>query len=90
MTTEQQRVVMPEHQSLDHGSTVVVTNTDSEMFYILKWCERQGKKVSGWMYDHNEFPFCISVSGGIVGWTDRMDRALYYKPFSEFLSDIEA
>ena len=81
---------MPEYKSLEHGSTVIVAENDSELFYILKWCERIGKDVGGWMYNNDGYPFCISVHGKIVGWTDKLDRALYYKPFSEFLADIEA
>ena len=80
--------VMPEPKSLEHGSTVIVARNESELFYILKWCERVGKDVGGWMYDNGGYPFCISVHGNIVGWTDKMDRALHYKPFAEFLADI--
>ena len=83
-------IVRPKYKSLEHNSTVVACRNDSEMFYVLKWCERMGKKVSRWMYDRNEFPFCVSVNGDIVGWTDQMDRALYYKPFEEYVNDIEA
>lgn len=80
----------PKHKSLEHGSTVIVCNDSSELFYVLKWCERVGKDVSGWMYDRSEFPFCISVHGQIVGWTDLMDRALYYKSFEEYVNDTKA
>jgi len=80
-----------EEGCLEHGSTVVVTTNDAELCYVLKWAERQGKSVSRWMYDHvfdaNNQHFCLSLSGDVVGWQDRMDRALYYKPFSEFLDE---
>ena len=79
---------MEEYKSLEHGSTVVVTNNDSELFYVLKWCERVGKDVGGWMYEQDEFPFCVAPAGKFVGFSRQMDRALYYKPFSEFMSDI--
>lgn len=79
---------MAEYKSLEHGSTVVVCSNDSEMFYFLKYAERIGKDVSRWLYDHDEFPVCLSVSDDIVGWVIELDRALYYKPFNEFLADI--
>jgi len=85
-------LVMPEHKSLEHASTVVVTTDDSELWYVLKWAERQGKHVAKWMYDHvfnsDNTVFCISTAGDMVGWTDQMDRSLYYKPFDEFLGDM--
>ena len=80
---------MTEYMSLEHGSTVVVVEDTSELFYLIKWMERSGKTVSEFFVDINEFPFCISVCGPIAGWTIRMDRALYYKSFAEFLSDIK-
>jgi len=81
--------VMPEYKSLEHGSTVIVANNAHELAYLISWCKEAGKGEP-YLGDVEKFPFCVSVSGELAGWTDRMDRALYYKPFSEFLSDIEA
>jgi hypothetical protein len=56
-----------------------------ELVVILNWCTLQGKSIAAYMRDVNEFPYCLSVSGDAVGWTNDMDRALYYMPFGEFI-----
>jgi len=79
---------MADYKSLEHGSTVIVVKTRPELCYVLEWCELNGKHTSKFMYSVDSFPICLSVDGDMVGWTDRMDRALYYKPFLEFIGDI--
>ena len=79
---------MAEYKSLEHGSTVVVIRSRPELCYILEWCELNGKLATEQMYSVDSFPICVSVHGDTVGWTDLMDRALYYKPFLEFVGDI--
>ena len=79
---------MPKYMSLEHGSTVVVTNNESELFSVLDWCEMKQKLTASYMHNVINFPMCFAVDGDVVGWTNQMDRALYYKPFAEFLSDI--
>lgn len=74
-----------ECKGLEHGSTVVVCTDDSELFYVLKWAEREGKDFRHVVYCIEKFPFCIATAGDRLGWTDLMDRALYYMPFSEFI-----
>lgn len=85
---ELERLVMPEYKSLEHGSTVVVCENSFELFFVLRWAGFVGKGVSEWMHERDTFPFCVAVAGDLLSWTDRMDRALYYKPFTEFRSDI--
>lgn len=77
----------PKYKSLEHGSTVVVATNEHELAYIRSWCKQAGKG-NPYLGDAESFPFCVSTAGEQAGWTDRMDRALYYKPFSEFLADI--
>ena len=79
---------MSEYKSIEHSSTVITCNNDSELFYVLKWSERSGKHVVSWMYERDKFPFHVSVHSNIVGWTDLDDRALYYMPFSEFIDSL--
>jgi len=79
---------MHEYTALEHNSTVVTVSNKAELRYVLTWAEESGRQVSGYMWDRDTFPYCLSLCGEIVGWVDRMDRALYYKSFSEFLKDI--
>jgi hypothetical protein len=74
------------YKTLGHGSTVIVITDGAEFAYIQKWCESQGKRL---LFNPKSFPICVSVADELVGWTDHMDRALYYKSFDEFLCDIK-
>lgn len=74
---------LPEYKSLDHGSTVVVCNNLSEFRYMVAWCEDNGK-LPPLLCDPKKYPFCVATKDG--GWTDRMDRSLYYMSFLEFIS----
>jgi hypothetical protein len=56
-----------------------------ELSYILAWCLSRKKKVCDYINNIDTFPFYISVSGEIVGYSDSSDRALYYMSFDEFL-----
>ena len=71
-----------------HGSTVIAVNNRSELLYVLEWCKLKGKSISDHILKQDKFPYCLSVRGDIVGWTDLMDRALYYKSFSEFVGNV--
>lgn len=75
-----------EYKGIKHGSTVVVCSGLPEFRYLSAWCEVYGKLNLSLMKDPEAYPFCVATKDG--GWTDRMDRALYYKSFSEFLDDI--
>ena len=76
-----------EYKSIEHASTVVVATNIMELAYLLAWCDENNKDVAHFMREVTDFPYCLSLNGEIVGWTNQMDRALYYKPFSEFLAD---
>ena len=77
----------PEYKSIEHGSTVVVATSRMELAYLLAWCDENNKEVAHFMREVTDFPYCISLNSDVVGFTKQMDRALYYKPFSEFLAD---
>jgi hypothetical protein len=77
-----------EYKELGHGSTVITVNNRPELLYVLEWCKLQNKKIGAFMHDIEVFPYNLSVHSEVVGWTDLMDRALYYMPFREFLDKI--
>ncbi len=83
-----QKRILNDRISLEHGSTVVVVNNKVELNKVLNWCKEKDKIIIDWFNKVEKFPLCISVASDIVGWTDKMDRALYYKPFEDFLKDI--
>ena len=74
-----------EYKELGHGSTVITVNSRPELLYVLEWCKLQNKKVGEFMYQVTDFPYNLSVHSEFVGWTNLMDRALYYISFREFL-----
>jgi len=73
---------------LEHNSTMIVCNSMTETHDVLSWAEEAGKKTAPYMWTNSTFPYCLSVSGGIVGWTKEMDRALNYQPYSSFASNF--
>ena len=77
------------HKGIYFGSTVVVATNRSELMYLLEWAEEKSMSISDYMWSRYKFPYCLSFSDKIVGWTDQMDRNLYYKSFDEFLKDIK-
>ena len=77
-----------EYKELGHGSTAITVNNRPELLYVLEWCKLQNKKIGSFMYDIEVFPYNLFVHSEVVGWTDLMDRALYYMPFREFLDKI--
>jgi len=79
---------MAEYKSLEHGSTVIVATNAHELAYIESWCKENGKGAP-WLGEREIFPFCVSVAGELAGWTDKMDRALYYMPFRDFMNIID-
>ena len=75
---------LPAYKSFEHGSTVVKVNNKTEQDEVLMWGKKQGKNVSDFMWKNAKFPIAYGFSGKIVGFVDRMDRALYYMSFEEF------
>lgn len=66
---------------LGHPSTVVVAESEEELVYIQNWCEINNTPPP-FMGRKKHFPCALSINGG--GWTDNMDRALYYVRFVDF------
>ena len=77
----------PQYKDLEHASTVIVLNTETEKSVVLNWAEIKGK-IGGACIKNMELPFCISVEGKIVGFVNEMDRALYYMSFEKFMTLI--
>jgi len=73
------------YKSLNHGSTVIVTKSFEQLKTVVDWAFNKGKIIPGYISRNNSFPFCISVDGDCIGYTEQMDRALYYMPYDEFL-----
>lgn len=67
---------------------VIVCRDSSEQAYLLDWCERKGKEVSGWMFENKDFPICYCCYDGLVGFTRSMDRAIGYKDFKVFYNQL--
>ena len=74
-----------EYKSIEHGSTVVVCKDICEVAYVKAWLKKNDK-LPTFLGDSEVYPFCIGTKDG--AWTTSMDRALYYKPFEEFISDL--
>ena len=68
---------------LDHPNTMVVATNQAEVSYIENWCEIN-KVLPPFMGKVEKFPIALSVNGG--GWTNMMDRALYYVKFKDFIN----
>lgn len=87
MESPKERVVIfsSEYKGIEHASTVVVCKNRPEFEYVKAWCIENGKS-SPYLGYPKDYPFCIGTKEG--SWTDSMNRALYYKPFEEFLADL--
>ena len=68
---------------LKHPNTMVVATNKAELAYIEKWCDMHDI-LPPWMGDRDRLPIALSPNGG--GWTDHMDRALYYVRFRDFIA----
>jgi hypothetical protein len=77
-----------DYGGLEHVSTMIVCNSMIEAHDVLSWAEEAGKNTAPYMWTNSTFPYCLSVSGDIVGWTKEMDRALNYQPYSSFASNF--
>ena len=73
---------------LERHNSVIVCNNKAELAYVIAWCDGQGKHVADYMRTKYKFPYCLSVAGDIVGWIDRMDRAVYYIDFITFVKAV--
>jgi len=62
---------------------MIVCLNKAELAYVAIWCEMNDIFPS-FMGDSKLFPIAVSANGG--GWTDSMDRALYYVRFKDFVS----
>ena len=78
----------PKIKELEHPNTMVVCKKKSEIQRVLRWAHKQNKSINDFYYEIDTFPFCLSVHGPFVGWTNSMKRGFYYKPFNEFINDI--
>jgi len=75
----------PKYKSLEHGSTVIKAESFEQLKTVVDWAFDQGKIIPGHISRNKLFPYGISVGGDCLGYTKRMDRALYYMPYEEFL-----
>ncbi len=73
---------------LKKPNSVIVCNNKDELAYVIAWCDSQGKQVTGYMRNNDKFPYCLSVADNIVGWIDRMDRAIDYIDFMTFAKEV--
>jgi hypothetical protein len=66
-----------------HPLAMVVINNPAELAYMQSWFEINGRDC-GWSGPRETYPIALSINDGT--WTDRMDRAIYYVPFKEFVA----
>lgn len=64
---------------------MIVAANKAEFAYILAWCAMNDIDPP-WLGDREDFPIALSPNGR--GWTDHMDRALYYVRFIDFVGAI--
>jgi len=73
---------------LERRNFVVECKSKPELEYVIAWCDIKGKQVADYMRAQEKFPYCLSVTGDIVGWIDRMDWAVYYIDFMTFVKAV--
>jgi hypothetical protein len=71
-----------------HPSSVVKIEHAGELAYLLAWCDFKKINVAGWQRDINNFPIALSLNQVNLGWTDKLDRALYYVSFNDYLLQV--
>lgn len=71
---------------IDHVNNVVVCENDQEFRYMISWCNENDKGLP--FSGDPTFPICIGTGQELAGWTQSMDRALYYMPFLEFIQKV--
>lgn len=69
--------------NLSHPNTMIVAVNQAEVAYLEKYCEALDF-LPPWIGQRDAYPVALSPNGN--GWTDRMDRALYYVRFKDFIN----
>jgi len=67
----------------------ITINNKPELKYVLEWCDNREKLIAPYMYMEQSFPYFLDVQGGVVGWTDRSDRAAEYITFRQFVGEVD-
>ena len=70
---------------INHPNTMIVINSQAELSYIIEWCEAKDI-LPPYLGERKDYPIAASANG--EGWTNHMDRALYYMPFVEFIKAV--
>lgn len=65
------------------GPTVVQVDSSDDLWRLLKWCERQGKKVKQCMYKQEDYPFFVTTASEVTGWSRSSPN---YVPFDDFMN----
>ena len=66
----------------------VITRNRAEAAYMLEWCYEKAWLPPALSVDGiAKFPYvvCIDFERENAAWTDRLDRAMHYKTFLEFI-----
>lgn len=77
-------------KAINHLRTVIVSNNNPELSYIIEWCKQRSIAVPVAIMRNSRFPFAVSVHGELAGWTEQFNRDLYYMPFEEFVTKSRA
>jgi hypothetical protein len=70
---------------IKNPNTMVVVTNKAELVYFERWCDINNIMLP-WVGDSDHFPLALSPSGG--GWTEHMDRALFYVRFRDFINIV--
>ncbi|MCK5606921.1 hypothetical protein KAR91_33775 [Candidatus Pacearchaeota archaeon] len=68
---------------IKHPNTMIVVNNKAELLYLIGWCEMK-EIMPPLLCDAGIYQIAGSPNGG--GWTQHMDRALYYVRFIDFVN----
>jgi len=65
----------------------VITRNKAEASYMIEWCEAKGWPPPTSLGKIAKFPWvaCLDFVREDTAWTDRLDRAMEYKTFAEFI-----
>jgi len=65
----------------------VITRNKPEASYMIQWCEAKGWPPPTSLGKIAKFPWvaCLDFVREDTAWTDRLDRAMEYKTFAEFI-----
>ena len=64
--------------------TAVICNNQAELSYMNEYLLENGM-TEAWMGIRKEYPICVTLDGG---WLDRLDRAINYSLFKDFIITI--